>query len=172
MDIQTTTELKGLRSLLGLSLADAADLLREDRQFIQNSERPRHWDVPEHYRAALLGWERHAQNLINGIVMSDNDYVITYSNDDHYRLYEPGWSGRLPLASMFLAAATRAKTELANMDPPEEITLVALAVTPYEEFRTRRDEPFPDNNTTRQMWAQFWCDSFRIAPDARKETTL
>lgn len=160
MKIRTTTELKALRQLLGLSLSEAAMLLQEDKGFLEQCERGRNWNIPPLYRNALLHWERHVQNLIDDVQDGGDSFVIVYSADDVYREFEPSWSLRLPTALMHFAAAARAKAEIGDGAP----TLVMMAPKSYREYLSRdpRGKVFPDNHESRQMWAAAYCKSYRV----------
>lgn len=160
MKIRTTTELKALRQLLGLSLSEAAMLLQEDKGFLEQSERGRNWSIPPLYRDALLHWEEHVQALIDDVHEGGDSFVIVYSANDIYREFEPSWSLRLPTALMHFAAAARAKAEIGNGTP----TLVMMAPKSYREYLTRdpHGKEFPDNHESRQMWAAAYCKSYRV----------
>jgi hypothetical protein len=160
--LNTTTDLKALRQLLGLGLSEAAMLLHEDPQFLKESERGRNWNIPERYRNALLHWESHVQAFIDEVEEHNDAYVLVYPNDGAYRDLEPEWSQRIPTALMHLAAAARAKAEL---DTPErEISLVMMAPTSYQEYLSR--DPgfgvFPDNRESRQRWAAAFARNYRV----------
>jgi hypothetical protein len=160
LEIRTTTDLRGLRQLLGLGLSEAAMLLCEDKSFLEGAERGRNWLIPPRYRDALLWWESHVQAFIEVAAASEDRFLIVYSRDEVYREFEPEWSERLPTAMMHLAASARAKSEL----PDSGLSLVMMAPKAYEEYRHR--DPgglvFPDNRESRQMWAAAYCKSYRV----------
>jgi hypothetical protein len=160
--LNTTTDLRALRQLLGLGLSEAAMLLHEDLEFLKQAERARNWNIPERYRDALLRWESHVQAFIDGVDESGDSFVIVYPNDAVYEEFEPEWSRRIPTALMHLAAAARAKAELDS--PERELSLVMMAPTSYEEY-LRRDPAghvFPDNRESRQLWAAAFAKSYRV----------
>jgi hypothetical protein len=139
--LNTTTDLRALRQLLGLGLSEAAMLLHEDLEFLKQAERARNWNIPERYRDALLRWESHVQAFIDGVDESGDSFVIVYPN---------------------VAAAARAKAELDS--PERELSLVMMAPTSYEEY-LRRDPAghvFPDNRESRQLWAAAFAKSYRV----------
>lgn len=162
MRLNTTTDLKALRQLLGLGLSEAAMLLHEDPAFLKEAERARNWKIPARYRNALLHWESHAQAFIDEVDAQDDPFVIVYPNDGAYEEFEPEWSRRLPTALMHLAAASRAKAELDSSE--REITLVMMAPNSYEEY-LRRDpggSVFPDSRESRQLWAAAFAKNYRV----------
>lgn len=162
MRLNTTTDLRALRQLLGLGLSEAAMLLHEDPEFLKAAERARNWNIPERYRNALLRWESHVQAFIDEVDACGDPYVIVYPNDGAYEEFEPEWFRLLPTALMHLAAAARAKAEL---DTPErELALVMMAPTAYHEYlhRDPAGRVFPDNRESRQLWAAAFAKSYRV----------
>ena len=168
MKVTTSTELRALREMLGLGLAEAAAILRVDKQVIYDAERWRNWTIPAWYRDALLGWEEQAQHLISAIMHGRSKYLITYPYDDLYDEFEPEWSGRIPLAMMHMTACARAKAELAILPEEEggrEITLVALIEPAYRRFLEWVDPPLTDDHNARQAWAGYYLKRRKLAPN-------
>jgi transcriptional regulator with XRE-family HTH domain len=169
LEIRTTTELRALRQLLGLSLNEVAMLLCEDKAFLEQSERGRNWNIPAQYRDALLRWDEHVQAFIDDMEEIGDRYVLVYSRDEIYREFEPDWSQRLPTAIMHFAAAGRAKAEL----PDRDLILVLMVPTSYHQYLNRdpSGKAFPDDRLSRQLWAAAFCKNYRIM-EARDESTI
>ena len=164
MRIDTTTDLKGLRLLLGLSPSDAAALIGESKDWLVDAERGRSWSISPKYRDVLLSFGEAAADLAETIFASSDAFVIVYPNDDVYRDREPLWSRRLPTAGMHLHACMRAKAALeegfcSRRDPPT-VTLVTLFPRSLEEYLAHTGQA--DSPDVRQAWAAAYVKNYRV----------
>jgi transcriptional regulator with XRE-family HTH domain len=165
MDIKTTSELKALRILLGLSPSEVATLLGESTEWLLGAERGRTWHIAPKHVNTLLAYEEAAQDFIDEVVNSGNRFIITYSNNAIYSTREPGWSKRLPTSLMHLAAAGRAKSELIS-DP---VHIVTFWEKSYQEYlrMTRRE----DSRHSEQAWAAAYSQNYHLmTPIERRES--
>jgi hypothetical protein len=156
MDIKTTSELKALRILLGLSPSDAAALIGESTEWLVGAERGRTWHMASKHVNTLLTLETAAQDFIDWVVSRGQRYIIAYPNNAIYVTREREWSKRLPTSLMHLAAAGRAKAEM--IDP--ELYIVTFWERSYHEYlsMTRKE----DSRHAEQAWAAAYSQNYHL----------
>lgn len=156
MQIETTTDLKALRMLLGLSPSEAAAMIGEPKDWLVDSERGRSWNISPKYRDFLLRMEEVVQDFITEIDKSDVRYLIAYPNDEVFRDFDPVWSARFPTAMMHLNAASRAVSELCE----RQLNIVTMFPKAFEEYLAHGN--LKDTEAVRQGWAAAFCKNYRV----------
>lgn len=155
MEILTTTDLKALRLLLGLSPAEAAAMIGEPKDWLVDAERGRSWNISPKYRDFLLNMEAVVQDFIDWVAGTDHRFIIAYPNEDVFKAFDPIWSTRFPTALMHLSAASRAVSELHE----RRLNIVTLFPKAFEEYLAHASKP--DTEDARQAWAEAFCKNYR-----------
>jgi hypothetical protein len=175
VQIRTTTDLRGLRLLLGLTPSEAASMIGEDKAWLRNIERGRNWNVPVHYAGALTRLVRLMVRFSDWVSETEDRFIIVYQQDDVFRDYDPDWFEQFPetkgsetvggealttRAMWHLRAAAWAKLDLAG---ERDLTLVTLNPTSYREYLAGKAGSWDGTDTPdmRQRWAEAYCKSYR-----------
>lgn len=155
VDILTTTDLKALRLLLGLSPAEAAAMIDEPKDWLVDAERGRSWNISPKYRDFLLRMEEVVQSFIDWVEITPGRYVIAYPNEDVFREYDAVWAAKFPTALMHLQAASRAVSTLGD----RRLNIVTLFPKAFEEYLQHTGKA--DTLAARQGWAEAYCANYR-----------
>lgn len=155
VEILTTTDLKALRLLLGLSPSEAAAMIDEPKDWLVDAERGRSWNISPKYRDFLLRMEEVVQTFIDWVETTPGRFIIVYSNEDVFRDYDPVWSAKFPTALMHLQAASRAVSTLGN----RRLNIVTLFPKAFEEYLQHTGKA--DSPDVRQSWAEAFSANYR-----------